>query len=145
MDSQNPTPATTTTTDSAAATDTEATAKLYATKAEAEAAKPTDAPKSLKPFEMLHNGTSKGWVMARGYDNALSIVARIDGWTASTGVKAAVVTKEAVAAKLAAFSDDELAAMGLTRTPAPTATPAPATDPTTPPAPAPATTKRGRK
>jgi hypothetical protein len=88
--------------------------KLYATKAEAEAAKPADAAKSLKPFEVLHNGTSKGWVLARGYDNALSIIARIDGYTVSTG-QTKEVTKETVVAKLATFSDDELKALGLTR------------------------------
>jgi hypothetical protein len=107
----------TTATEQAVETNGEATAKLYATKAEAEAARPADAPKSLKPFEVLHNGTSKGWVMARGYDNALSIVARIDGYTVSTGTKAAPVTKEAVAAKLSEFTDDELRALGLTRKP----------------------------
>src|SRR5436853_6645870 len=89
-------------------------AKLYATRTEAEAAKPADAPKSLKPFEVLQNGTSKGWVLARGYDNALSIIARLDGYTVSTG-SSPVVTREAVAAKLATFTDDELAAMGLSR------------------------------
>jgi hypothetical protein len=94
----------------------EAVAKLYATRAECEAAKPADAAKSAKPFEVLHSGTSKGWVPARGYDNALSIVARIDGYTVSTGNTAAV-TKEAVAAKLSEFTDDELAVMGLTRKP----------------------------
>jgi hypothetical protein len=90
--------------------------KLYAARADAEAAKPADAPKSLKPFEVLQNGTSKGWVLARGYDNGLAILARIDGYSLSTG-KAAPVTKEAVAAKLAEFSDDELASMGLSRKP----------------------------
>src|SRR5260370_20274449 len=97
-------------------TNNEATAaRLYATRAEAEANKPADAPKSLKPFEVLHNGTSKGWVLARGYDNALSSVARLDGYSVSTGGKTVPVTKDAVAAKLAEFTDDELASMGLSR------------------------------
>src|SRR4051794_34042919 len=84
-----------------------APAKLYAMKAEAEAAKPTDAPKSLKPFEVCKAGVSVGWVLARGYDHGLATVARIDGYTVSTGGTTAPVTKEVVAAKLATFSDDE--------------------------------------
>src|SRR4051794_27563520 len=91
-------------------------AKLYASKAEAEAAKPADAPKSLKPFEVSKAGAVVGWVLARGYDNALSIIARLDGYTVSTGTSA-VVTKETIAARLSEFSDDELAAMGLSRKP----------------------------
>jgi hypothetical protein len=89
-------------------------AKLYASKAEAEAAKPADAAKSVKPFEASKGGTVVGWVLGRGYDHALSVLARIDGYTVSAG-NSAPVTKEAVAAKLAEFSDDELAAMGLSR------------------------------
>jgi hypothetical protein len=92
-------------------------AKVYATKAEAEAAKPTDAPKSLKPFEVFKAGVSVGWVLARGYDHGLATLARIDGYSLSTGTKTAPVTKEAVAAKLAEFTDAELAAMGLSRKP----------------------------
>jgi hypothetical protein len=92
-------------------------AKMYATKAECEAAKASDAPKSLKPMEVSKAGTVVGWVLARGYDHALATVARIDGYTVSTGVKQAPVTKETVAAKLAEFTDDELAAMGLSRKP----------------------------
>jgi hypothetical protein len=95
---------------------TEATFKLYATKAECEANKPTgDAPKSLKPFEVSKGGAVVGWLWARGYDNAVALVARRDGYTSSLGAKAAPVTKEAVAAKLATFTDEELAAMGLSR------------------------------
>jgi hypothetical protein len=89
-------------------------AKLYATKAEAEAAKPSDAPKSLKPMEVSKAGTVVGWVLGRGYDHALAQTARINGYTVSTG-NTPPVTKEAVAARLSEFSDDELAAMGLTR------------------------------
>jgi hypothetical protein len=92
--------------------------KLYATKAEAEAAKPADAPKSLKPFEVFKAGVSVGWVLARGYDHGLATLARIDGYSLSTGKATAPVTKEAVAAKLASFTDEELAAMGLSRKPA---------------------------
>jgi hypothetical protein len=80
-------------------------------------ARPADAPKSLKPFEVLQDGTSKGWVLARGYDNALSVVARLEGFTVSTGKATAPVTKETIAAKLAEFTDDELLALGLSRKP----------------------------
>jgi hypothetical protein len=118
-------------------------AKVYPDKASAEAAKPADAPKSLKPMEVSKAGTSVGWVLCRGYDHGLSIAARIDGYTISTGTKAAAapLTVEAAAAKLAGLDDAALAALGLSRTPAPQPTPAPTTDPTT----APTTTKRGRK
>jgi hypothetical protein len=92
-----------------------APAKLYATRQECEAAKQAGASKALRPFEVLHNGTSKGWVLARGHSNAIEQVARLDGYSASTGKATAPVTKEAVAAKLATFTDDELSAMGLSR------------------------------
>jgi hypothetical protein len=58
---------------------------------------------------------SVGFIWARGYDNALAGVARHEGFAASLGGKTAPVTKEAVAAKLATFSDEELAALGLSR------------------------------
>jgi hypothetical protein len=93
----------------------EAVSKLYATKAEAEAAKPTNMGKK-RLFEVTKDGTSR-WGWCNGYDHILATAARADGYTASLGGKAKEVTKEAVAAKLAMFSDDELAAMGLTRKP----------------------------
>jgi hypothetical protein len=107
----------TTTTEQTVETNSEATAKLYATRAECEANKPTDATKNHKPYEISKNGAVVGWIWARGYDNALAGAARIDGYTASLG-NSATVTKAAVAAKLLEFSDDELAAMGLSRKPA---------------------------
>ena len=58
-----------------------------------------------------------GWVLARGYDHGLATVARIDGYSLSTGKAAAAVTVEAAAAKLATLSDADLAALGLTRKP----------------------------
>jgi hypothetical protein len=105
----------TTTGGQAVETNGEATPKMYATRAEAEANKPADASKNLRPFEVSKAGAVAGWVLARGYDHALAVVARIDGYTVGTGTKAAPVTKEAVASKLTEFSDDELAALGLTR------------------------------
>ena len=104
----------TNTTPAAQATDA-TPAKLYATRAEAEAAKPADAPKSVKVFEVSQNGVAQGFMLGRGYDPALAALARRDGYTVSLGGKTAPVTKEAVAAKLATFTDDELAAVGLSR------------------------------
>jgi hypothetical protein len=91
--------------------------KLYATRAECEANKPASASKHLRPFEISKNGAAVGWLWARGYYQASELVARRDGYTASLGGRRAPVTKEAVAAKLAEFSDEELAALGLTRKP----------------------------
>jgi hypothetical protein len=69
----------------------------------------------MRPFEVSKGGVVLGWINARGYDHGLSQLARRDGYSVGTGVKQAPVTKEAVAAKLAEFSDEELAAMGLSR------------------------------
>jgi hypothetical protein len=95
---------------------TEAAVKLYATRSEAEANKP-DTEAKVKVYEVLHKGTSQGFGWFRGYDHALASMARRDGYTVSTGTTKEV-SKEAVAAKLATFSDDELQALGLTRKPA---------------------------
>jgi hypothetical protein len=120
--------------------------KLFATREEAEAAKPANPPKNTKAFQISKGGQVLGWILAIGYDPAISRAAQLDGYSASSGKAPAVVTKEAVAAKIASFTDDELAAMGLTRAPA---QPAPATAPTpTTPAPAaptvPTTTTKGK-
>ncbi len=114
----------TTATDQATAPETTATTRdelpkqLFATRDEALAAKPANPPKNTRAFEIAIKGEVKGWILAIGYDPAISRAAQLDGYSASTGTKAAPVTKEAVAAKLAAFSDDELEALGLTRKPA---------------------------
>jgi hypothetical protein len=91
--------------------------KVYASRAEAEAAKPADAPKGMRPFEVSKAGTVVGWINGRGYDHCLAQLARLDGYSVSLGGRTAPVTKETVAAKLAEFSDDELAALGLSRKP----------------------------
>jgi hypothetical protein len=91
--------------------------KLFATRDEAEAAKPANPPKNTRAFQISKGGVVLGWILAIGYDPAISRAAQLDGYSASSG-KTAPVTKEAVAAKLAQFTDDELAAMGLSRTPA---------------------------
>jgi hypothetical protein len=89
---------------------------LYATRSEAEANKPADATKNHRVFEVAKAGATVGFIWARGYDHGLAAMARKDGYSLSTG-NSTPVTKEAVAAKLATFSDDELAAMGLSRKP----------------------------
>ena len=88
-------------------------AKLHATRADAEANKPIEGKKRL--LAVAKDGTTR-WVWANGYDHAIAIVAKADGYAASTG-STAPVTKEAVASKLAEFTDDGLAAMGLSRKP----------------------------
>lgn len=106
----------------AAAANTDATAtaaddttpvRIFATKAEADAARPADAAKGTRAYEATKAGTVLGWINARSYDAGLAALARKDGYSLSTGGKE--VTKETIAARLASFTDDELAAMGLTR------------------------------
>src|SRR5437016_9435036 len=86
--------------------------KLFATRDEALAAVPANPPKNTRAFEVTVKGEVKGWILAIGYDPAISRAAQLDGYSASAG-KTAPVTKEAVAAKLAEFSDDDLKALGL--------------------------------
>ena len=38
-------------------------AKVYPTKADADAARPANASKALRPFEVSKNGTTVGWVL----------------------------------------------------------------------------------
>src|SRR3954447_9220250 len=89
--------------------------KLFATREEALAAVPANPPKNTRAFEITVKGEVKGWILAIGYDPAISRAAQLDGYMVSTGTKTQPVTKEAVASKLAEFSDEELAAMGLSR------------------------------
>jgi hypothetical protein len=105
----------TTATEQAVETNSAATTPcvLHPTRSEAEAAKPSDAPKSPKVFEVRKDGAVLGFMLGRGYDPCLAALARKDGYAVSLGTTPAV-TKEAVASKLAEFSDDEL---GLTRKP----------------------------
>ena len=51
------------------------------------------ATKSYKPYEVSKGGTVVGWIWARGYDNALALTARSEGYTVSTG-KTKEVTKD---------------------------------------------------
>ena len=88
--------------------------KLFPSRNEADANKPEKASKAHRVFELLRHGKSLGYVWARGYEMALGMAARRDGYTA-TAANAKPVSKEAVAAKLAEFSDEELSALGLSR------------------------------
>src|SRR5262249_45488954 len=91
--------------------------KLYATRDEAESNLPADKAK-LRVCELTKHGATLGFIWARGYADAIVWYATSkEGIKASFSNKTAQVTKEAVAAKLATFTDDELAAMGLTRKP----------------------------
>jgi hypothetical protein len=95
-------------------TATTTTAKLYASKDEATAAKPDG--KRFRLFEVVQNGTSR-FVWAGGHGEAVSIAARQDGYTSTLADRKSggVVTKETVAARLAEFSDEELQQLGLSR------------------------------
>jgi hypothetical protein len=117
--------------------------KTYPTKDECEKNPPAKVGKK-EVYGVTKDGVTR-YLWAAGYVNAMDRIARIDGYTVSKGGKTKEVTKDQVAARLAQFTDAELAAMGLSRTPT---TPAPAVPPPTPAAPAPTapTTKgRGRK
>src|SRR5947209_3095303 len=84
-------------------------AKLYATRAEAEANKPADLGKK-RLYCVTRPDGSTCWLWSDGYASAAHTVARTDGYTVSLGAKTVPVTKEVVAAKLVEFTDDELAA-----------------------------------
>jgi hypothetical protein len=68
-----------------------APAKLYATKAECEAAKPADAPKSLRVYEVAKSDTVVGFLLGRGYDSCLAALARKEGYTVSVGGRTAEI------------------------------------------------------
>lgn len=91
-------------------------AALHATRDAALAAIPADAAKNTRPFAVQWNGKVLGWVNGRGHENALAEVARLDGYTVSTGDGTPNKTAAKAAAKLANLTDDQLAALGLART-----------------------------
>ena len=88
--------------------------KLFPSRSEAEANKPAEAAKSLRVFELLKAGKSLGYLWARSYESALSVGGRMENYSV-TAANSKPISKEAVAAKLAELTDDELAAMGLSR------------------------------
>lgn len=88
---------------------------LFKTIEEANAAKPEGFDKH-RVFSVLRDGEVVGYAWARQPNAALAIAAKAHGYAASVSEKkTAPVTKEVVAAKLASFSDEELAALGLSR------------------------------
>jgi hypothetical protein len=91
--------------------------KLHATREEANAAKPADAPKRIKLFEVIRNGQSLGFVWTDGHAGAVVIAAREAGYTATLADKkgGGFFSKEMIASRLGAFTDEELAEMGLVR------------------------------
>jgi len=105
------------------ATETEV-AKLYATRAEVEANKLADAPKSLKVFAASKNGTAIGYLWGRGYADTLAALARKDGYAVSLGTSK-LLTKESLTAALEAMSADERAAFLAKYVQAPAPAPAP--------------------
>src|SRR5262249_2258135 len=88
--------------------------KLYATREDAEKEKPAKAGKNAKVYTGTKGGTVVGDIWANGYGDCNTWTARTEGYSFSTGTTAPI-TREAVAAKLATFTDAELAAMGLSR------------------------------
>jgi hypothetical protein len=89
--------------------------KLHATREEANAAKP-DKPR-LKLFEVVKDGQSRGFCWTDGHAGAINIAARLDGYAArlADAKDGGFFSKERVAARLAEFTDEELAEMGLAR------------------------------
>src|ERR671932_202650 len=87
------------------------------TKEAAEQDRPTEGKVSakLRVHTLTKGGEVVGYTLARSGTGALANVARRDGYSASVTDKQARVSKEAVAAMLAELSDEELAALGVTR------------------------------
>ncbi len=93
---------------------TKTPAKLYATKEEANAAKP-NKPR-MKLFEVVKDGQSRGFCWTDGHAGAIVIAARQDGYAARLAdSKGGFFTKEMLSGRLAALTDEELAEMGLSR------------------------------
>lgn len=96
--------------------------KLYATREEAMAAVPANPPKNTRPFLITKGEATLGWILAIGYDPAISRAAQIDGYKASSGKRSAPITKETIGTYLANLSEDErmaLLAQYMPTTPAP--------------------------
>jgi hypothetical protein len=89
--------------------------KLHATRDEANAAKP-EKPR-MKLFEVVKDGASRGFCWTDGHAGAVVIAAREAGYTATLADKkgGGFFSKEMIASRLGAFTDEELAEMGLVR------------------------------
>jgi hypothetical protein len=87
--------------------------KLYPSLAEAQAVKPDSDKQRL--YQVLKDGKSLGFAWANGVNDAVVVGAKAAGFSAGVAEPKAAVTKEAVLAKLGELTDEELAAMGLSR------------------------------
>jgi hypothetical protein len=96
-------------------TEGRATKTLFPTLEAAQAAKPESEKQRV--FEVLKDGRVLGYGWGNSVNEALVTAARQDGYTARVAEPkgAGPLTKERVAARLSEFTDEELAAMGLSR------------------------------
>jgi hypothetical protein len=87
----------------------------FVTLQEAQAVKPASDKQRI--FEVSKGGSGLGFTWASSVNEAIVAVARLDRYTARVAEPkdGGPLTKERVASKLAEFTDEELAAMGLTR------------------------------
>jgi hypothetical protein len=71
----------------------------------------------MRVDEVLKDGTGRRFSWGGGVNDAIIQAARVDGYTARMAEPKSgrPITKKRVAARLAEFSDEELAAMGLSR------------------------------
>jgi hypothetical protein len=92
-----------------------ATKTLFPTLEAAQASKPESDKQRI--FEVLKDGRVLGYGWGNSVNEALVTAARQDGYTARVAEPkgAGPLTKERVAARLSEFTDEELAAMGLSR------------------------------
>jgi hypothetical protein len=89
---------------------------VFATLEQAQAVGPEDEGK-LRVFKVFKGGASLGFPWGTQVSDAIIQAARRDGSTARVAERkgSGPLAKERVAARLAEFSDEELAAMGLAR------------------------------
>lgn len=82
-----------------------------------EEAQGTPAPEGtkLRIYQIFQDGVSLGFTWGSSPEVAIAGAARIKGFTASVAEPKAAVTKDLIASRLASFSDEELAALGLSR------------------------------
>jgi hypothetical protein len=95
--------------------ETAAHRQVFPTLDDARACKPES--ERLREFEVFEDDKSRGFVWAGSVNEALVVLARQDGYSAKVAEPKAggPFTKEKVAARLGDFTDEELAAMGLSR------------------------------
>lgn len=90
--------------------------KFYATREECEPNRPESAKSDAwKVFGVTKPNGEVVYLWAFTGIQAVNDVARADGYTASAASKRAPVSKADVASKLRTFTDEELAALGLSR------------------------------